>query len=213
MKRTAVVIGTGPSVSYDLLDEVREAQKAGKCAVYGMNRLWRDYPDLDVFLSCNPEYYDYEWDKGLRDHPAEKWTWDKVTSIKFGINYIEGRWADGFSKDPKYIHYGHSSGFQLPQLAVHAGYKRLLLLGYDMCYAPDYDGSAKKVGSRSRHYFGEYPKELQHWPSVQVKDGAFVELIQQFEKVKEINTDIEIINCSPGSAMTCFPIREFRECL
>jgi hypothetical protein len=121
------------------------------------------------------------------------------------LRFIAGKWADGFSKDPECIHYGHSSGFQLPQIAYHKGFRRLLLCGYDMAYAKDYDGRNQRIGSTPRHYFGEYKEpELQHWPSVKVKDGVFVELIEQFEKVKKLNPDVEIVNCSPGSAMTCF---------
>jgi len=192
-----------------VLDAARRGQAQGQWSVYGMNRLWRDFPTLDVFLSCNPEFYDCEWERGLKDIPAEKWTWDANTASKYGIRHIRGKWADGFSHDPRFIHYGHSSGFQLPQLAYHAGFRRLLLCGYDMHFAADYDGKNERIGSRPRHYFGEYEDEqLQHWPSVKVKDGVFVELIEQFEKVKRLNPDVEIINCSPGSAMQCFPFAD-----
>jgi len=171
-----------------------------------MNHVWRDFPTLDVFLSCNPEYYDTQWERGLKDIPAEKWTWDRDTAQRYRIRFIEGKWADGFSSDPRFIHYGHSSGFQLPQIAYHAGFRRLLLCGYDMKFAPDYDGRNRRIGSTPRHYFGEYDDDkLKHWPSVKIRDGVFVELIEQFEKVKRLNPDVEIINCSPGSALTCFP--------
>lgn len=181
--------------------------------VFGMNHVWRDFPTLDVFLSCNPEYYDHHWDDGLKDHPAEKWTWDKMTAEEYGIRYIEGRWDDGFSTNPKYLHYGHSSGFQLPGIAYHYDVRKMLLIGYDMAYAHDYDGKANRIGSKPRHYFGEYAPDLQHWPSVKIKNGVFTELIEQFEKVKIINPNIEIINCTPGSAMTCFPMMDLESCL
>jgi hypothetical protein len=188
-----------------VLDAARRGQELG-WALFGMNHIWRELSTLDVFLACNPEYYDTQWELGLKDHKAEKWTWDEKTAERYGLRFIDGRWADGFSKDPACIHYGHSSGFQLPQLAYHAGFRRLLLCGYDMRYAKDYDGRNQRIGSSPRHYFGEYAPELQHWPSVKIKDGVFVELIEQFEKVKKLNQDVEIINCSPGSAMECFPM-------
>jgi len=206
-QKTAVILGTGPSVTPEVLELALLGQ--GKWAVYGMNHIWRDFPTLDTFLACNPEYYDTQWEQGLKDIPAEKWTWDKPTATKYGIRYIQGRWEAGFSTDPRFIHYGHSSGFQLPQIAYHAGYRRLLLCGYDMGYSPDYDGRNKRIGSSPRHYFGEYENlELNHWPSVKVKAGVFVELIEQFEQVKELNPDVEIVNCSPGSAMDCFEMSE-----
>lgn len=212
--RTAVVLATGPSLTPEVLAAARRGQDLGAWAVFGMNHVWRDFASLDVFLACNPEYYAAQWELGLKDHGAQKWTWDRGTADRYGLRFIAGKWADGFSKDQGVIHYGHSSGFQLPQIAYHAGFRRLLLCGYDMRFAVDYDGRNQRIGSSPRHYFGEYKEpELKHWPSVKVKDGVFVELIEQFEKVKRLNPDVEIVNCSPGSAMTCFPIRTLGECL
>jgi len=209
-----VILATGPSITPEQLETVRQAQLRGKCMVFGMNHVWKDFPSLDVFLACNPTYYDAQWDKGLSEIKAEKWTWDLPTADKYGIRHIKGRWGDGFSKDKDILHYGHSSGFQLPGIAYHKAMSTLLLLGYDMCFAKDYNAHRKDAGSTPRHYFGEYLEpELQHWPSIKVVNGVFVELIQQFEKVKEINTDIEIINCSPGSAMKCFPMMELEDAL
>lgn len=214
--RTAVILGTGPSLTPEVQEVACEGQRRGAWSLFGCNYTWRTFPSLDVFLACNKEFYDLEWERGLREHRAEKWHWDLATCIKYGLHYIPGKWKDGFSKDTSCIHYGHSSGFQLPQLAYHAGFRRLLFCGYDMKYAVDYDGKNQRIGSSPRHYFGdgEYKDEaLNHWPSVKVKDGVHVELIEQFEKVKRLNKDVEIINCSPGSAMTCFPMATLTELL
>lgn len=214
MTKTAVILATGPSLTPEVLAAAREGQKRGLWAVLGMNRTYKDFPTLDGFLACNPEFYECEWERGLSKLACPKWTWDKKTAARLDIRFIEGKWADGFSKDPNVLHYGHSSGFQTPQIAYHLGYRRLLLCGYDMKYAPDYDGKNHRIGSSPRHYFGEYKDAiLNHWPSVKVKDGVHIELIDQFEKVKRINTDVEIINCSPGSAMTCFEMANLTDIL
>jgi hypothetical protein len=211
---TAVVLATGPSLTAEVLAAAKVGQQRGLWSVYGMNHVWRDFPTLEGFLACNPEYYEAQWELGLKDLAAEKWTWDQKTAARYGVRLVRGKWSDGFSKVPGVIHYGHSSGFQLPQIAYHAGCRRLLLCGYDMRFATDYDGKNKRVGSAPRHYFGEYEeKKLQHWPSQKIADGVFVELIEQFEKVKRINRDVEIINCSPGSAMQCFPMARLTDFL
>lgn len=211
--KTGIILATGPSLTKQQLITAKAAQSADKAMVFGVNHIWRDFPSLDVFLACNPEYYDAYWEEGLKDIESDKWTWHKPTAEKYRINHIEGRWADGLSTDPRYLHLGHSSGFQVPGIAYHYGIRRMLLCGYDMRYAEDYDGRNRRVGSSPRHYFGEYTPELQHWPSVKIKNGVFTELIEQFEKVKEINRDVEIINCSPGSAMKCFPMMSLEEAL
>jgi len=185
--------------------------------VFGMNLIYQDILTLDVFVSCNIEFYAHYWNRGLSDYPNTKcdmWHWDEVTCEKYGLKHAKGIWQDGFSKHKGVVHLGHSSGFQCPGIAyTEYDCRRLLLLGYDMRYDENYDGKARHIGETPRHYFGEYPPDLQHWPSVQVKNGVHVGLIAQFEKVKEINTDLEIINCSPGSAMTCFPMMSLEEAL
>ena len=75
-----------------------------------------------------------------------------------------------------------------------------MLLGYDLKYAADYDGKARQIGSSPRHFFGEYESNLQHWPSVQVKAGVHVELVHLYKTI-EIQGLIEIVNCTPGSAL------------
>jgi hypothetical protein len=210
--RAACILATGPSLTPEVIAAARRGRALGAWALFGMNHVWREVPELDTFLACNVQYYETQWALGLREHRAEKWiAVDEKqperfkAAVRFGLNVIAGEWGEGFSRDPSIVNYGHSSGFQLPQLAVHAGFRRLLLCGYDMRYARDYDGRNQRIGSKPRHYFGEYEDAaLNHWPSVKVKNGVHVELIEQFEKVKRLNQDVEIINCSPGSAMTCF---------
>jgi hypothetical protein len=80
------------------------------------------------------------------------------------------------------------------------GAERIVLLGYDLKYAPDYDGKSREIGSTPRHYFGEYPGSMAHWPSVQVKDGVHVELVEFYRSVKEQGL-VELINATPGSAL------------
>jgi hypothetical protein len=104
------------------------------------------------------------------------------------------------------VSYGHSAGYQLLNLAYHAKPDRIVLLGYDMRYAPDYDGRAHRVGSSPRHFFGEYPSALAHWPSVKVLDGVHYELVDLYRAIAAQGL-VEIINCTPGSAIDCFPTK------
>jgi hypothetical protein len=90
------------------------------------------------------------------------------------------------------------------------GARRIVLLGYDMKYATDYCGTEKRVGNRPRHYFGEYPSALLHWPSVSVRGGVHFGLVSLYESVAKQGL-IEIINCTPGSAVTCFPSMDIHD--
>jgi len=73
--------------------------------------------------------------------------------------------------------------------------------------APDYDGKSREIGSEPRHYFGEYPHSMQHWPSVKVRGGVHVELLELYRSVADQGL-VEIINCTPGSALDCFEKRD-----
>lgn len=140
--------------------------------------------------------------EGLPEHTAEKWTNNREAADKYRLNYIDSIDAPGLSKSPKRIYHGHSSGFCLLNLAYLMGAERIVLLGYDMKYAPDYNGADKQIGSSPRHYFGEYPSPMTHWPKVSVKNGVHVQLIEQYRSVAGL---VEVVNCTPDSAIDCFP--------
>jgi hypothetical protein len=187
--------------------------------LYGCNRTFIDIPDLSVLYAVNTAFWDYYWNyenpsdeihEQLRVHPCQKWTTNSAMAAKYGLYHFFERAGQGLCTDPKTIHHGHGAGYSLLGIAHKLGATRIILLGYDLKYAADYDGKAKKIGSTPRHYFDEYPAEMQHWPSVQVKDGVHVELLELYKSIKDQGL-VEVINCSPDSALECFermPIEE-----
>lgn len=200
--RTVACIGTGPSLT---LAQVDVARRRG-FALCGINNVWRDVPDLALLWATNGAWWDHYWPE-VRDHPAEKWTVSREAADKYGLNWIDEKDAPGLSTDPSVIHHGHGGGYSLLNLVYLMGAARVVLLGYDLKYAPDYDGRSCREGSTPRHYFGEYPAGLRHWPSVYVKGGVHFELVRRYGEVAEQGL-VEIINCTPGSAVTCFPMMD-----
>lgn len=89
------------------------------------------------------------------------------------------------------ISYGTNSGLLACHVAMTVfGASRLLLLGFDM---------------RGTHYFG---------PHVGLKNTSperFAEFRRQFARWRP--KGVEVINCTPGSALTCFPTRSLDACL
>lgn len=170
-------------------------------------------PDLEVLYGVNTKFWAHYWDDPhypLRDYPAEKWTTNPEAAKRFGLNWIAEKNRRGLSSDPSYVHHGHGSGYTLVNLAHLMGASRIVLLGYDCKYAPDYDGRTMQIGGGKRHYFGEYPPDLQHWPSVMVKDGVHVELVDLYQSIADQGA-AEVINCTPGSAITAFERRGIHE--
>jgi hypothetical protein len=182
------------------MEQVETARRKGH-TLYGCNLTFRDIPDLAVLHGCNNQFWDFYADE-VQGHAAQKWTTRPEAAARYPwLNYIAEADRPGLSTEPKLLHHGHSSGYQLLGLAYHHGATRILLLGFDMRFPPGYDGKQRITGGK-RHYFGdgEYPSQLQHWPSVAVRDGVHVELVEYYRSVHEQGL-VELINCSPGSAL------------
>ena len=193
--QTVACIGTGPSLTLEQID----AARAQGFALYGCNRVFEIVPDLQLLYGCNASFWD-TYGEAAKAHGAECWTTNLQAAFKHQINWIGEKFGMGLCTEDQVIHHGHGAGYSLVGMAHKMGAERVLLLGYDLKYPSDYDGKAQKVGTGQRHYFGEYPKHLQHWPSQQVKGGVHVELVELYRSIHEQGL-IEIINATPGSAL------------
>lgn len=183
-------------------EQIQAARSKG-FRLFACNDAFRLAPDAALLHGCNYGWWSRRWVQ-VKALPAEKWTTNDKAAAEFGINWIAEVNKPGLSTDPNLLHHGHSSGYQLVGMAYRAGADRIVLLGYDMKFAPDYDGKTKRIGSGPRHFFGEYERELQHWPSVRVQAGVHVELLDLYRSVAKQGL-VEIVNCTPGSALDCFP--------
>ena len=197
----AIIAGTGPSLTPQAIEQI----KRSSLPIYGCNNTYQALR-ITALLACNIEWWDhyYPRDPQLRLGSFGKWTWDKPTADKYGIAYIRGEWGAGLSTDPEVIHYGHSSGYQLINLALHHGVTEFVLIGYDLRYPPGYKGTEQVAGG-DRHYFGEYPPQLQHWTKYNIGAGGELNgLLECYRTIKPEQYGIRIIKCSPSSALDFF---------
>lgn len=193
--RIGVVIGTGPSLTAEQVAHAKQFR------TFGVNKAFEF--DVDVLVGCNTQFWNYYWKdvQGLRCH---KWTTrPELEGVYPGLSYIQERWEDGLSTDPAYICAHHGSGPQAVNMALHYGCDTILLIGWDMRH------------QGKRHYFdnGEYPEPLQHFTRNLGPNGELVGLIAEMETIDPKDYGIEIYNCTPGSALTCFPSRSISEFL
>jgi hypothetical protein len=102
--------------------------------------------------------------------------------------------AAGMSLDPMRTHQGGNSGFQAANLAILMGAARILLLGFDM----------RAAGGR-KHWHEDHPDWM-----VNPQESTFRSWREAFEVALPSiqRAGVEIINCTPGSALTCFPMAE-----
>lgn len=209
---TAVLVATGPSVK-DQIDEIRKAKIKHGARLITVNNAYEIAPFTDAHISCNLDWWRHYWPKSaiLREMGCPKFTWYKDVAKDYGIQYVKAIVKDGLSTDPRILHINHGSGPMAINLALHLGIKKLLLVGHDMKFGRDYNGRAKKTGSSDRHFFGEYPKKLQHFPSIKVGKSAPGVLDGLIEAYNKMPNDLKkggmkVINCTPNSALPTFPM-------
>lgn len=200
MKQSTIVCcGTGPSITQQQVNIARTKGRLFVC-----NNAFKLAPDAELLYAVNIEWWDHYYLE-VKFLPCEKWTTNKQAAEAYDLNWIAERGADGLSTDPNVIHHGHGSGFSLVSMAYRAGAKRIALLGYNLRFAPDYDGRSKRIGSSLRHSSlllpnGEYPAVMRHWPSVKVINGEHVELVRLYQTVRDQGL-VELVNCTPDSAL------------
>jgi hypothetical protein len=78
---------------------------------------------------------------------------------------------------------GQNSGLLGIKAAVHLGATKVLLAGFDM---------------HGTHFFGPHPKPLKNTQPLR-----FQAFMRQFDGYRP--RGVEIINCTPRSALTCYP--------
>lgn len=185
-----VVAATGPSLTV----EVAEACRGQK--IVAVNDAWRRMPFAEVMYACDQRWWDVHGEAVCRDFSGERWSSHSErpknlkyeTAREYQLRLVRGDDREGFSTNPALIHYGANSGFQAINLALLFGAKRIVLVGFDM-----------RVVSNKRHFFGDHPGTL--------KNGCKYEhFIPHFKRAAaQLPEGVQIMNATPGSALTCFP--------
>lgn len=86
-----------------------------------------------------------------------------------------------------------NSGVLALECAVRAGATRILLLGFDM---------------HGSHFFGAYTNGLRNTQPHQRANH-----LKQYQQWADANRGIEVVNCTIGSALKCFPMLPMAEAI
>lgn len=180
----------------------------------------------DVWSSCDPTWHELN---GKQDIPgADCWHWDKGICEAYGYKYVEGVWmVDGkayprdmhltppgdcgglWMQDKSRISLNHCSGAQLLNLACNQ-YEcdEVLLVGHDFHYS-----------APRRHYFeelsetpGEYPQQIRKTSNFDKGNGRG-DLLDVYRQIAKQEGLPPIINCTPGSKLSCFPMGRLEDYL
>ena len=181
-----VIIAGGPSLSFRQILAVQEAAVRS----IAVNNAYLVAPFADVLYGG-----DFLWHKvhnqsykKLAQHAI--WTQDSTAAQNYGLSYVKGVNREGLGKKDA-IHNGGNSGYQAINLAYLFGCRRILLLGFDM-----------KLGSQGeKHWHPDHEAPL-------IQAQTFPEWLHKFKALaKDLKAaGCEVINCTPGSALTEFPM-------
>lgn len=182
--QTAVCIATGPSLTQEDVDYVRD-----KAKVIAISDALLLAPWADVAYSC-----DAKWWRHPSKRFALKWPGLKVglhTNIEFEqVHVLQYSKSDGFDERPTHLATGHNSGYQALHLAVHFGASTIILLGYDMGH---------DEGEKS-HFFGSHPDALE-------TKSPYKKFRRAFDTLKEPldSLGVHVVNCTRRSKLETFP--------
>lgn len=101
---------------------------------------------------------------------------------------MDVRPGNGLGIKPGQLYSGQNSGHQAIQLAYQKGAARIILLGYDM----------QHTNGRT-HWHGDHPKGLTNAEGI----AGWVKHFGPLAKALELE-GVEVVNCSPETALTCF---------
>lgn len=200
-----VVAASGCSLTSEQAHLIGRARAAGKVRVIAVNDAVYPLWFADLVYAADASWWDEH--RGLPGFRGEKWSShgnlahnNKLPATeRYGLYLVRGEDGEGFSMNPSVIHYADNSGFQAVNIAGHAieWDGLVFLVGFDM-----------RMTEGRRHFFGEHPNNLRatqqgysRWPALMAKAAA------------AMPRTMRIVNCTPGSALTCFEMMDLRQAL
>lgn len=194
---TVVVLGGGASLTSSQVETVQAAHAAGDCKAIAINDAYRVAPWADLLYFCDNKWW--EWHREALKGWAKPIVRLESVGHDFGDprikvlkNYGEGGLVD--VRDG--VMHGANSGYQATHLAIHRGATRIVLLGIDM-----------HCRERERpHWFGHHPDRV-------VPDYARQRALFATIKAPAERLGVEIVNCTPGTALDCFRRADLAETL
>jgi len=188
---TVVCVASGPTAAAIDLEAAR-----GRARVIAINDSWRLAPFADVLYGCDGEWWSRPYDPGRGWPSAEAFAGVRVTqdlhaAERLGLRRVMvTRGVDRIlTAQAGVIGSGSNSGFQAVNLAVQAGARRVVLVGYD--YRDDL----------GLHWHGRHPPGLNN-PKAPMLARWAAALDGQAAALKALN--VEVLNTSPVSALTAF---------
>lgn len=189
---TVVILGGGPSLTQEDADIARMSD----CRRIATNNAFMLDPWADVLCWGDIRWF-YENRDRIRDGYSGplKITWHEISNRRGHAIQTLKQDRGGFSMSPDTIG-GNSTGCSAVNLAYLFGASRILLLGFDM------------TAARGNNW---HELHTRHASEARFRTLFIPELERAAAILKQ--RGVEVINCTPNSALTCFPIQSLSEVL
>lgn len=187
--KTAIILASGPSLTQE---QIAAARASGHFTLV-VNRTYEAMPDASAMYSGDFLFWKVYIADIRKTFKGKLWTQDATAAQRWQINRVRGANRDGLGLDM--IHLNGNSGFQAINLAYLWGYTRIVLLGFDMKFGP----------KGERHYHVDHPAPM-------VQSQTFHEwLHKSVQLARGLREEgIDVVNCTPDSALKCFPLLDWR---
>lgn len=179
--QTVAVLASGPSMTKEQAELIH---RAGIPSI-AINTTYRLAPWASMLYAADPEWWMHSLNKSALEFQGLKVSCSKVRDVL----HIQHTGRRGFDPNPSHIRTGSNSGYQALHIAVHAGAKKIILLGFDM------------TSKHGNHWHKEHPNPLRT-----TAPETFESWIQAFTELSEVlkSMGVEVVNCSPSTALHCF---------
>jgi hypothetical protein len=179
---TAAIFASGPSMSIALAEQCRQWR-----TIAINNQAIDCAPWADIIYGSDAKWWRH-YMPVVAAFPGRKLSVEIGLPIK-GVEYLRPS-NQIFDERPCYLSTGANSGYAALCLAAKLGARRILLYGYDM---------GARNGRMRRH---DYPASLNSRPRFSDWLARFQLLAPQLR-----SRGVEVINCTPGSSLGCFPFQ------
>lgn len=206
---TCVILAGGPSLKGVNPAFLRYAEP--KVRVIAINDSWRIAPWADVLYFCDHQWWQRQRAMNRRTEYGSTYSFHDMIYKGFWVT-VAPSFADhpqvrtltltgqlGLETDPRYLKHGSNSGYQAIGLAYHYGAKKIILMGYDM-----------RCDGGKTHWHNDHAA-----PSDVFAHDLEKSMLPCFRYIaaplKE--SGIEVVNATPGSALTVWPYQPIEEAL
>ena len=180
---TAVCIATGPSLTREQVEKVKRSSVRS----IGINDVGLTEDWLDIWYAADWPFWKH-YEARAQASQALKVCADVMSRgsrlVDLFLSTANDERASRF--EPGFAVSGNHSGFQALQMAISFGASKVVLLGYDC-----------KARGTSTNYFGRKPNTLHRASNYESWREHYDRLL--------VPVGVEVLNATPGSAITAFP--------